>query len=96
MKLVDFDISVSELLKPKFSFDLLSLAERGQLTLLQISDKFGVVFFAFGPELIVVQNSELNQVLMEGTFPEGSLMARTSNRTHSNPIAFLKVSDKTD
>jgi len=94
--LVDFNITVSELLKPKFSFDLLSLVEKGQLTLLQISDKFGVVFFAFGPELIVVPNSELNQVLLEGSFPEGSLNARVSNKTNSNPIAFLKVCDHTN
>ena len=94
--MVDFNITVSELLKPKFSFDLLSLVEKGQLTLLQITDKFGVVFFAFGPELIVVPNSELNQVLLEGSFPEGNLNARVSNKTHSNPIAFLKVCDHTN
>ena len=94
--MVDFDISISELLKPKFSFDLLSLAKKGQLSLLQISDKFGVVFFAFGPELIVVPNKELNQVLLEGSFPEGSLNARVSNKTHGNPIAFLKVCDQTN
>lgn len=53
-----------------------------------------MLFLAYGPELIVVKNTELNQVLTDGILPVDKLLEKGKNQTHSNPIAFLKVSDE--
>ena len=81
------DIKFAEQLKDRVPFNLLDLMEKGQLTLLQISDRYGAMLFAYGPELIVVRNSELNQVLKTGTLPAN----QPSNASNQAPIIFLKV-----
>ena len=90
------EIKVNEQLKGQIPFDLLKLAEKGQCTLLEISDKLGVIFFAFGPELIVLKNSDLNQVLASGKLDTAKLASAGKNQVDGNPIIFLKVCDQTD
>lgn len=51
------------------------------------------MFFAFGPELIVLKNEELNQVLSTGKLNIDKIKAQGKNQTDGNPIIFLKVSD---
>ena len=51
------------------------------------------MLFAYGPELIVVPNSQLNQVLDSGDLNPGRLLAEGSNKINSNHIIFLKVHD---
>lgn len=74
----------------------MKLAEKGQCALLEISDKLGVIFFAFGPELIVLKNSDLNQVLASGKLDTAKLASAGKNQIDGNPIIFLKVCDQTD
>ena len=52
------------------------------------------MFFAFGPELIVLPNSQLNQVLSTGKLDVNRISAQGgSNRTDESPIIFLKAFD---
>ena len=90
-KIQECDVTVGEQLKPKFGFDLVTLAENGQLALLQISDKYGAMFFAYGPELIVVPNAQLNQVLNQNDL---SGVIKQSNKTAESPIIFIHACDK--
>ena len=78
-------------MEPKLNFDLKTLKESGQLALLQVSDKYGAMLFAYGPELIVVPNGQLNQVLNEETLPVETLLAKGKNQTESTPIAYLNI-----
>ena len=88
------EVKVSEQLKPKIPFEIVDLAQKGQNTLLDISEKLGAMFFAFGPELIVLPNSQLNQVLSTGKLDVNRISAQGgSNRTDESPIIFLKAFD---
>ena len=53
-----------------------------------------MAFFAFGPELIVVSNSQLNQVLSTGKLDVDKIAADGSNCVSGKPIIFLKVCDE--
>ena len=94
-KWIDLAVKVQEQLKPKIGFDVASLKERGQLSLLQISEKYGAMFFAFGSELIVVSNDKLNQVLNEGNLDPEIFLNKGLNKTNNEPIAFLAVRNET-
>ena len=74
----DLSVKVQEQLKPKLNFDLKTLAQSGQLALLQVSEKYGAMLFAYGPELIVVPNAQLNQFLEE-RLPVEELLAKGKN-----------------
>ena len=95
MKKEDIDIMVGKQLKAQTGFDLTQIAEKGQLSLLQISDKYGAMFFSHGAELFVVANSQLNQMVIDGKLPD-ALVSQESNKTNEDPIIYLKVCDKTD
>ena len=64
--------------------------------MLQLSKKFGAMFMAFGPELIVVPNTKLYQVLKDGDLNSANPLSQGSNKTNGSPLIFLKVADEID
>ena len=79
-------------------FDLRDLAGPGQITLLDKSEKYGALFFAYGKHLVVIRNDQLYGLVDKGILPpKGRLtVLDLSEFGFNKTISFLKVCDIID
>ena len=79
-------------------FDLRDLAETGQITLLDKSEKYGALFFAYGRHLIVIRNDQLHNLITTGLLPakERLTILDLTEIDLVQPVSFIKVCDIVD